>query len=540
MSAFIPTIEQQAVLDFPSHMVITACPGSGKTAVISEKVRQILPTIPSYRGVIAISYTRKASAELKRRCEFDGVETKKSFFGTIDAFSIAEIVVPFLRHLCEKNPDTIDIKYFDAMPAQDKAPFNDMSIETVTTAHTDLLIDRLVDLYERGTIIMETVGILAVFVVQNSKACTRYLKSRYSAIFVDEYQDSGEPQHALFSCFKQLDIVSVAVGDANQSIFAFSNRNPMHLRSLCFADSGYRHLELTINHRCHPSVVNYANRLLDQNCNLQAAPAVNVFRREIPGTQVDVTLWMNAVLDSVKASFGVQHNREIGILVRNSGTGKIVKNNLTAPSRLYTDNDLSRSTSQYSTLFCALLEFRMNKRLTAQALIDEFCTRNVKRYELASLRRVIIASRSCPIAELVEVATLAAQALVGGDVPASSIAELTAVLAQPNEMKIFDPISDDEIQILTLHKAKGLEFKVVFHLDLYDWILPRRVYIPGNNNVVFENEQECLNLHYVGITRAQAACILITSTQRYNFNNELKNARPSQFLEKPGLVNLFR
>lgn len=387
---------------------------------------------------------------------------------------------------------------------------------------------------------METVGILAVYVMQNSRACKRYLRSRYSAIFIDEYQDSGEPQHELFSCFKSLDIVSVAVGDINQSIFSFSHRDPAYLKSLCLEGSGYKHLELTINNRCHPSVVNYANRLLDQNCNLQATPSIHVFRRQITGTQVEIILWINSVLDQVKATFGVQHNREIGILVRNSGTGTIVKSNLAAASRLFTDNDLTRSTSECSTIFCALLAFRMDSRLTAQSIIDEFCVRNVKRSELASLRKVIIACRNCAIADLIGAATLAAEALVGQEVPASSIGELTAVLAQPNEMEIFDPISDNEIQILTLHKAKGLEFKVVFHLDLYDWILPRRVFIQGNYDVVFENEQECLNLHYVGITRAQAACILITSTQRFNFNNELKSARASQFFERPGLDGLFR
>ena len=539
MSGFAPTPEQQAVLDFHSHMVITACPGSGKTAVISEKVRQILPNIPSYRGIIAISYTRKASAELKRRCEFDGVLTKKSFFGTIDSFSITEIVVPFFRHLCENNPDKVEIKYFNSLDDENKALFNDVSIDSLTTAQTHLLIERLAVLYENGIILMETVGILAVYVLQNSRACKRYLRSRYSAIFIDEYQDSGEPQHKLFCCFKDLEIVSVAVGDVNQSIFAFSNRNPMYLRSLCLPNSGFNHLELTINHRCHPSIVNYANRLLDENCNLQAAPSVQVFRREITGTQVEVTLWINSVLDQVKKNFGVRHNREIGILVRNSGTGAIVKSNLITPSRFFTDNDLTRSTSQCSTIFCALLAFRMDSRLTAQAIIDEFCVRNMKRSELSSLRKVIIACRNCAAPDLVNTSILAAEAL-GEVVPPSSIDELTKVLEQPNQMEIFDPISDDEVQILTLHKAKGLEFKVVFHLDLYDWILPRREFIQGNFDAVFENEQECLNLHYVGITRAQAACILLTSTQRFNFNNQLKNARPSQFFERLGLDGLFR
>jgi len=56
---------------------------------------------------------------------------------------------------------------------------------------------------------------------------------------------------------------------------------------------------------------------------------------------------------------------------------------------------------------------------------------------------------------------------------------------------------------MTLHKSKGLEFDVVLHLDLYDWVSPIREYVKGSYNVVFQNEQQCLNLHYVGVTRAR-------------------------------------
>ena len=540
MSTFKPTVEQQAVLDFPSHLVVTACPGSGKTAVISAKVRQLLPKLPAYRGIVAISYTRKASAELKRRCEFDGLETKKSFFGTIDAFSIAEIIVPFLPHLCEKNPVEVEVKYFGSLTDEHKAVFNDVAIEALTTADTNTLIARLIALYQDGTILMEAVGLLAVYVVQNSMACQRYLKSRYSAIFIDEYQDSGEPQHKLFTIFKDLNIVSIAVGDVNQSIFSFSHRDPKYLQSLCLRGSGYEHLELTINHRCHPSIVNYANRLLDSSCPLQVSPGIQIFRREITGTQADVTLWINSILEKVKSCYGVEHNREIGILVRNSNTGVIVKNNLTAPSRLFTDNELSNSTSRCSKIFCALLCFRADPRLTAQSIIEEYCSRKLTRLELTVLRKAIIACRNCVMSDLIEAATVAVQMLIGDVIPSASVAELTKVLSDQKEMENFDPISDDEIQILTLHKAKGLEFKVVFHLDLYDWILPRRTFVQGSFDVIFENEQECLNLHYVGITRAQTACILVWSTLRLNFNNEIKRAKPSQFLEKPGLAGLYK
>ena len=36
----------------------------------------------------------------------------------------------------------------------------------------------------------------------------------------------------------------------------------------------------------------------------------------------------------------------------------------------------------------------------------------------------------------------------------------------------YVPALDDEINLMTLHKSKGLEFSIVFHLDMYKWIMP--------------------------------------------------------------------
>ena len=72
---------------------------------------------------------------------------------------------------------------------------------------------------------------------------------------------------------------------------------------------------------------------------------------------------------------------------------------------------------------------------------------------------------------------------------------------------------------MTLHKAKGLEFEIVFHLDLYKWIMPK-----------FKGDYtQDLNLHYVGITRAKQCVILLSSTQRHN-EQGLRGAEDSEFL----------
>lgn len=64
-----PTNEQKAILNYNGNTVVTANPGSGKTYTVVEKIGKVLHDLPSYKGIIAISFTNKASDELKKRCK---------------------------------------------------------------------------------------------------------------------------------------------------------------------------------------------------------------------------------------------------------------------------------------------------------------------------------------------------------------------------------------------------------------------------------------------------------------------------------------
>lgn len=93
---------------------------------------------------------------------------------------------------------------------------------------------------------------------------------------------------------------------------------------------------------------------------------------------------------------------------------------------------------------------------------------------------------------------------------------------------------------MTLHKSKGLEFDMVIHLDLYNWVFPTRQFTGNFNDEVFSDWDQDLNLHYVGITRARKWCVLVSSDKRLNAQNQIKSADDSQFYGIPGLEGLFR
>ena len=55
---------------------------------------------------------------------------------------------------------------------------------------------------------------------------------------------------------------------------------------------------------------------------------------------------------------------------------------------------------------------------------------------------------------------------------------------------------------MTLHKSKGLEFNIVFHLDLYKWILP-------NEYGDADSQTQDLNLHYFDTKRIEIAVLAL-------------------------------
>lgn len=540
MVAFNPTDEQVNAIEYSESMVVTACPGSGKTAVMVRKIKNMISELPSYRGVIAISYTNKASEELRTRCKNLTPDIKQSFFGTIDGFCIQEIILPFIKHLWGVAQQEIEIRRYASLDEEQKRKLPSLGDnEALKTSLLSEIKDELRAHYLSGFILLEAVGILSVYILEHSGACARYLKSRYSHIFIDEYQDSGEPQHAIFMLIKAQGIIGVAVGDLKQSIYAFAGRRPEYLRSLTEQNSGFSHFELTQNHRCHPSIVNYSNRLNNATCELLPSRELRVFRKKVNGDQIEIGKWIENNLAPIKHYYNVEHNSQCAVLVRSNASAEIVKKGLSIPTRMFFDIPLSLSTSIHSRLFLKLLDFRNKMGTTSQNIIDEFSRNTLSRTTERELRRLIQKCRDCTDENLIEYASSVAESLTLSAVEESEIRLLRETLSLNRYHEHFGSPHDTELQIMTLHKAKGLQFKIVFHLDLYDWILPQREFVKNSNEIIFKNEQQCLNLHYVGITRAEQACYLIESSNRVNKMGKFLQASPSQFLERNGLKGLF-
>jgi DNA helicase II / ATP-dependent DNA helicase PcrA len=85
---------------------------------------------------------------------------------------------------------------------------------------------------------------------------------------------------------------------------------------------------------------------------------------------------------------------------------------------------------------------------------------------------------------------------------------------------------DDVVTMMTIHSAKGLEFKHVYIVGLEEDLFPSQMMLSSRADL-----EEERRLFYVAITRAEKKLSLSFALTRYKFGR-LKNCEPSRFLEE--------
>ncbi|MBS1487106.1 MAG: exodeoxyribonuclease V subunit gamma [Bacteroidetes bacterium] len=98
--------------------------------------------------------------------------------------------------------------------------------------------------------------------------------------------------------------------------------------------------------------------------------------------------------------------------------------------------------------------------------------------------------------------------------------EVSLITGQ-DENKDNDP---DKVTLMTIHMAKGLEFKNVYIVGMEENLFPSQMMLSSRADL-----EEERRLFYVAITRAQKKLFLSYALTRYRFG-QLKNCEPSRFL----------
>ena len=305
-----PTSEQQAAIDCEGNVVVTARPGSGKTFTLARMIAKESARLLSYQGVIAISYTNKASDELRDRCKRLGVERKMSFFGTIDGFCLGQIVAPFLPHITNK---TINLNLVENENCQEWLDLQNQE------ANDEDIKSFVLESFQKGTLPIGALGPAALLILEMVHEAAAFVKARYTAIFIDEYQDCGIYQHLLMKKLISLGLRGIAVGDLDQAIFRFAGKSPSHLEEF-LGSKDFQHFQITENHRCDKAIQDYSLTLLGAKPILITETDRRVFAVHVNGDEKALSAAIKSNLQKIMSKYQVDEPRKVALIGRGNKT----------------------------------------------------------------------------------------------------------------------------------------------------------------------------------------------------------------------------
>lgn len=541
-----PTDQQSNIINYDGNAVVLASPGSGKTFVLSEMIKRTLTSenLQPYQGVIAISFTRKASANLKSRVLSSDIDCKNSFFGTIDKFCLMQIIFEFGHHVfgrAKKDLETINLSpnmnnYSDYKWIKEQYPdYGSISEEQ---------FDALQALYLDGYVLIESLGLITLHILNKSLACKRYIQTVFSHIYIDEFQDVDTYINEIFLKFAEWGVKCIAVGDTNQSIFEFAHKSNKYLTNLK-TNPNFRYFPLNINFRCSKSIVEYSSRLLDSNYAVIQPDTEGIILIRIVANgsyEKHIAEYIDKIIDRICKKWDVERLSDVAILTQNSRTHDLIHAHLKTPHNVVKTTDLDLDLNPVSRLFSNLLRFICNDDISFAEVFEGYLDYDdLKKAEKEKYISLFDRLRICSLDNINDILAIMeefANLAFPIQSKVKSLDLLQKVLSDKDLLNSYSPINPDEIQIMTLHKSKGLEFDVVFHLNLNEWELPHREYNSNPNKPSYSTWNQDIFLHYVGITRARKVCYFVRSDMRTNRKNELKKATDSIFLNLNGLNDL--
>lgn len=249
--AFQPTPEQQDIIDHDGSAFVAACPGAGKTQVMTERARRLFADLPAGRGVAFLSFTQGAIFELETRLREEGILPSPvfpSFIGTFDGFIWQFLVAPFGITDCDVRPRLIaDLADLAVTPFNGAHPLPlscfcpvtgkifeqaaklrgfdvskkpDQQVQAYVTAAASIRAG----LRARGQLGFDEARGVALERLRDAEAAPRIaaaLVGRFREVIVDEAQDCNPDDLHIISWLRDSGLPVKVVCDPHQSIYEF-------------------------------------------------------------------------------------------------------------------------------------------------------------------------------------------------------------------------------------------------------------------------------------------------------------------------------
>ncbi|MGH3031985.1 MAG: ATP-dependent helicase [Gaiellaceae bacterium] len=521
------TEQRRAVEAVRGPVCILAGAGSGKTTTITRRIaNQVVTGAFRPTEILAVTFTDKAATEMRERLARLGVAgvpartfhsaalAQLHYFAREGVGEILSSKALLLKQISSSLPVPFRFRPVGDLATEVEwaknrrlkpATYVDGLAGHEPPIPEDLML-RVFREYERrkearGRIDFEDVLELAVRLFDEDPQAVETFRARYRAFTVDEYQDVNLLQQSLLERWLGDRDDICAVGDDYQSIYSFTGATPDHLLSMPERFPEATVVRLEENYRSTPEILETANGLVPG-----LAGARKVLRAVRPsGGEPVVRAFANlpAELDSLVARITVLRDEgvpyeELAVLYR-----------INARSEDY-EEALSLAGVPYQVRGGAFLA-RPAARATLRLLRRAAGSRAAEAVRAAAdaqgftedVPEDVGDEETTRQGDLARLVRLAEELDDGTSTVADFVADLQA--------RFGEEARGRGVNLLTYHRAKGLEFEAVFLPNLVEGELPfKRA----------DGEEE-RRLFYVGMTRAKRHLELTWSGKPSRFLREL-------------------
>jgi DNA helicase-2/ATP-dependent DNA helicase PcrA len=395
--------KQLTIVNAPigQSMKVVASAGSGKTRVLTERVRYIIENTRK-DGVIALTFTNKAAEEILNRLEDIDNVNERCWIATIHAVAQRildqyghTIGLPSELHIYERDEDrkTIFIQSLrnSGRYVDENAKIQEQLQQFATVKRELLVNDQEISsryaenkeflsiynsyqeaLIESGGIDFDDILVYAHRVLLEQRWCGDIYRAKYKHICVDEAQDLNKAQYEFIKALCGEKITSVLmVGDNNQMIYGFNGSSHKYFSQSFLDDFNPIQYSLKQNFRSSKAVIHLANKI-KQGSQLES-DFVRDGRSEIKKLEDENTeaIWIcnkiNELLEE-KSNFEIEGDISLDkmvVLARNRFVFKKLEEHLKRleiPYSLEKNERLIEPSSTFGKVLDLAIRLRLNKK----------------------------------------------------------------------------------------------------------------------------------------------------------------------------------
>jgi DNA helicase-2/ATP-dependent DNA helicase PcrA len=290
----LSTNQKQIVEHIDGALLVKAGPGSGKTRVLTERVKHLL-TAKRRSKVLALTFSNMAADEMRLRLETDpevGEAIERVTIGTIHSFCLDIIQsrgyliglrpdvslfenendrTAILRSVIsdeaefemllrrERKPEVLLSKYLLAISEQKRSLISpelcdiDGSFPTIYQKYNDALRNQ-------NAMDFDDILFFAYRILAENLDVVKLYNSVYRYVCIDESQDLNNAQYCVIQALCGADFHNIMmVGDKNQSIYAFNGSSSKYMSDLFVRDFQPKVYTLDENFRSAKQIIQFSN-----------------------------------------------------------------------------------------------------------------------------------------------------------------------------------------------------------------------------------------------------------------------------------------